>query len=131
MRTIQKILWYKPIDDYKIELLRKWDFFNWTGADWIFFDDIINLVFQKLKDAHIFDEKKAFTLRKDVEQLVIRHDIDTGFKIWFLRANLRLAYWLYKLLHKFSFKYRFLVSFPVFYAVHFTSKAKNNYLNNQ
>lgn len=127
MRTIEKILWYTPISDYNIELLRKWGFYNGTGADWVFFDKIIDDIFDILEEAKIFDATKKYRLRKDIEQLVIRHDIDIGFRIGFRRANKRLSRGLSKLLHKFSWKYRFTISNMVFYAVHYTEKARNNY----
>lgn len=127
MKTIEKILKYKPVSEYNIELLRKWGFYNGTGTDDLNFDVLIVDVFALLRKAHIFDEKKTLQLQKDIEQLVIRHDIDTWFKIWFVRSNLRLAMWLYRLLHRFPLKYRVLVSLTVFYAVCLTKKARKNY----
>jgi hypothetical protein len=127
MRRIQKILWYNPIIDYNIELLKKWWFYNWTWTDWVFFDDLIDLVFLKIIDSKIFEANKSYILRKDIEQLIIRHDIDIWFKIWFLKSNLRLSIWLFRLLSKFKIKYRFWVWFWVFLLVHCTEKARNNY----
>jgi len=127
MRTIEKILWYSPISQEKIELLKKWGFYNGTGADGVFFDDIIKLCFEKLTQAQIFDYEKACELQNDITQLVVRHDIDTAFKIGFLRSNLRLATGIYKLLHIFPFSYRIVVPSIVFYATNFTKKARSNY----
>lgn len=127
MRTITKILGYKPITQQNIELLTMWGFYNGTGADGLFFDNIIDEIFKSLRKTDIFQTHKWEVLREDIRQLVIRHDIDTGFKIGFRRSNRRLAWWLYKLLHHFPFKYRIVISLWVFYAVHFTSKAKKNY----
>lgn len=129
MRTIQKILRYKPIEEYNIELLRKAWLYNWTGADGVFFDEIIDKIFEVLQKAEIFNQEKAFQLRKDIQQLVIRHDIDFSFKIWFLRSNRRLSVWLYKLLHKFPFKYKITIAIIVFYAVQFSQIAKQTYFD--
>lgn len=127
METIKKVLWYTPLSDEKIELLKKASLFNWTWANWIFFDDLIDKVFEILKNLDVFDDWKWIDLRRDINQLVVRHDIDIGFRIWFFKANWRLAYWLYQLLHHFGFKIQFTISAMVFYVVHFTSKARKNY----
>ena len=127
MRTIEKILWYPIVPEYNIELLKKWGFYNGTGADGVFFDGIINEVFKTLEKAKVFDSQKSFALRKDIQQLVIQHDILTGFKWGFFNSNRKLAYWLFLLLHNFPLKYRLIISLSVFYAVHCTKKAKNNY----
>jgi len=127
LKTIEKILWYKPISEYNIELLKKWGFYNWTWADGIFFDDIIDAIFVTLEKSKIFDPEKCLKLRKDIEQLVIRHDIDTGFKIWFFRANKRLTKWMFDLLYKFPMKYRLIIRLFLFYVVNFTKRARYNY----
>jgi len=126
MKTIEKILWYSVISEYNTELLRKWGFYNWTGADWVFFDTLIDNIFAILTQADVFDSEKSIELRKDIVQLVIRHDIETWFKCWFFRSNYRLASGLYKLLHHFDFKYRFIVSFVIFRIVS-GATAKKNY----
>ena len=127
MKTIEKILWYTPLTHEQIELLWQAGLFNGTWADGVFFDDLIDKIFEILENLKVFDDWKWIDLRRDINQLVVRHDIDTGFKIWFFKANWRLAYWLYKLLHRFGFKIRFTIGAMVFYAVHFTKKARNNY----
>ena len=129
MRTIEKILWYPEIPEYNIELLKKAGLYNGTGTKDLWFDDIIDLVFKKIKESRLFDVNKASQLRRDIQQLVIRHDLDTFLKIGFLKSNLRLSFWLYKLLHKLGWKYRLIVPSIVFYAVNFTKKARNNYYN--
>lgn len=127
MKTIKKILWYTPLTHEQIDFLQKAGLFNGTWADGVFFDDLIDKAFEILWDLEIFDDWKGIDLRRDINQLVVRHDIDIGFRIGFFRANWRLAYGLYKLLHHFGFKIQFTIWAMVFYAVHFTSKARNNY----
>ena len=127
MRTIQKILGYTPLTHEQMELLRQAGLFNGTWADGVFLDDLIDKVFEILENLEVFNDWKGFDLRRDINQLVARHDIDIGFKIGFFKANWRLAYGLYRLLHHFGFKIRFTIWAMVFYAVHFTSKARKNY----
>ncbi|NDK09744.1 hypothetical protein GW846_03115 [Candidatus Gracilibacteria bacterium] len=127
LKTIEKILGYKPISEYNIELLKKGGFYNGTGADGIFFDDIIDAIFVTLEKSKIFDPEKCLKLRKDIEQLVIRHDIDTGFKIGFFRANKRLTKGMFDLLYKFPMKYRLIIRLFLFYVVNFTKRARYNY----
>lgn len=126
MSTIEQILQYPVVSEYNIELLRKWEFFNGTGTKCINFDSLIDEIFRILTQASKFDTEKALRLRKDIEQLVIRHDIETVFKCGFWRSNRRLAIGLYKLLHKFPFKYKIGVSSVVFFAVSWKT-AKENY----
>lgn len=125
MKTIEKILGYPVIPEYNIDLLKKAGFYNGTGTKSLNFDTIVNEIFRLLTNASIFDSEKGFKLKKDIEQLVLRHDVDTAFKIGFLYSNLRLAYGLYKLLHKFPFKYRIGVSSVVFFMVNGETARKN------
>ena len=127
MRTIEKILQYKPITDVQIYELEKMQFYNWVWTDWLNFDKLIDEVIEKLVEAHVFDLEKAKRLRKDIVQLVIRHDIDTKFKIWLYLSWQRLATGLFMLLHHFSFLKRLLVAITVFYAVTLTKTARQNY----
>ena len=126
MKTIEKILWYPVIPEYNLELLRKAGIFNGTWTKEINFDSIIDEAFRLLTVASVFDTEKALRLRKDIEQLTVRHDSDTAFKIGFFYSNRRLAIWLYKLLYKFPFKYRIGVSSAVFFMVN-GETARENY----
>lgn len=126
MRTIEKILWYTPYTPEQIWLLRVIGLYNGTGSDWIFFDRIIDAIFDTLEEAKIFNHKKKTQLRRDIEQLVIRHDCDFHFRIGFGLANRRLAYWLYQLLYKFPWRYRVGIAFIVYRAVS-SKKAKEVY----
>lgn len=127
IQTIEKILKYKSISETSIYELEKIWFYNGTGTDWLNFDELIDNIFEILKSAKIFKRKKAFKLRKDIEQLVLRHDIDTKFKIWLFYSWRRLAVWLFKLLHHFSLFRRFILAVIVMYAVTLTPTARENY----
>lgn len=128
MQTIQKILWYPPLWEYQISLLEKAGLYNGTGTDDINFDTMIDAVLDLLKQAKIFDERKKMKLRRDIIQLVVLHDIETGFRLGFARANRRLAIAVYKLLHAFPYKYRIGVALAV-YKIVSSNVAKKNYFN--
>lgn len=127
MRTIQKILWYEPFSEYIIEKFIQEGLYNGIGTKDLNLDKLVDVVIDTLEQAKIFDKKKSLKLKKDLTQLIVRHDLDTHLKIGFLRSNRRLAVWIYKLLYKFPFKYRILAAWIFFYSTHFTKQARLNY----
>lgn len=126
MRTIQKILWYSPFTEYEMTKLIDMGLYNGIGTQEVNLDKLVDEVFNILQNWKWFDKEKSQKLRRDINQLIIRHDLDTHLKIWFLYSNRRLAFWLFRLLYHFPFKYRCIISIVVYKAISWKT-AKENY----
>lgn len=123
MQTIEKILWYKPFWK-KLEVLRELGLYNGMGNDIYNFDSLLKEIIELVGRKYEYDKNQK--LYNDIQELVARHDLDYVLKIGKLKADIRLAYGLWQLLHWIDWKLRLWLCLAVFKALQ-SKEARNTY----
>lgn len=125
IRTIQKILWYKPFPNKYIQSEIKMWYFNgaWTNKFNlnILIKEIIRLAWKIYK----FD--KRLNLYNDLQQLFYRHDKEYHFKILKIYADFRLVRDICKLVHWLKLRHRILIFITTFFTLTFSKESRLTY----
>jgi len=124
MKTIEKILWHKPLGEKKLEELRSMGLYNWMWNDSINFDDLLGEVIKKLWDIYSYDKHKDFY--NDIQELVFGHDIDYFRRTWKIKADWRLASGIYQISYWMPFSVRLFFASVVFFWLQ-SKQAYNTY----
>jgi hypothetical protein len=106
MRTIHSILEYNLTEREKIALFEAW-IINGIGGEWQNIEAVLRANIELLP---WYDNNKADSLFKDIQELAVEHDIQFKFKMWFRYSNYKFAKKLFHILHWSSFWKRLAVA---------------------
>lgn len=122
MKTIEKVLWYKPYSEAFLEQERRSWNFNWMWTDEVNLDDILKMIIDK---SFGYDPSRGRELYRDLQNLFYRHDQEYRLRLWKIVADYRLAKWCFLLLH--WTKLRWIIAPAIFFSLVFNKEARRTY----
>ncbi len=122
MKTIEKILWHPPYSIAFLERERKAWNFNGMWTDEVNLDKILKEV---IVVSFKYNPDRGEELFHHLQNLFYRHDQEYKMMVGKMYADIRLAYWVFRLLH--WTKLRWLIAPSIFFSLLFSREAKRTY----